>query len=70
MEKIEATYEYLRELSSGTTGSISAPSHLNQDLINLTDKVKAQQGGEIDYEMVMLCLLAYFLPFIPNNFLV
>ena len=53
VEKIEATYKQLQEPSSGASDNISGCCLLNQDLIKLTDKIKLQQGGKLDYEMVI-----------------
>ena len=53
VEKIEATYKQLQEPSSGASDNSSACCVLNQDLIKLTDKIKLQQGGKLDYEMVI-----------------
>ena len=48
VEQIESTYKYLQEHSSRITDSFI----LNQDLVKLADKIKLEQGGKLDYEMV------------------
>lgn len=48
MEQIESTYKYLQEHSSRITDSFI----LNQDLVKLADKIKLEEGGKLDYEMV------------------
>ena len=53
VEKIEATYRHLQEPSSSDSDNISA-CLLNEDLIKLTERIKLQQGGKLDYEMVIL----------------
>ena len=52
MEQIESTYEYLQEHSSRITDEMSDTSILNQDLVKLADKIKLEQGGKLDYDMV------------------
>ena len=52
MEQIEYTYKYLQEHSSHITDKMSDTSILNQDLVKLADKIKLEQGGKLDYEMV------------------
>lgn len=52
VEQIESTYKYLQEQSSRITDKMSDSSILNQDLVKLADKIKLEQGGELDYEMV------------------
>lgn len=52
MEQIESTYKYLQEHSSCITDKMSYRSILNQDLVKLADKIKLEQGGKLDYEMV------------------
>ena len=52
VEQIESTYKYLQEHSSGITDEMSDGSILNQDLVKLADKIKLEQGGKLDYEMV------------------
>lgn len=52
MEQIESTYKYLQEHASRITDKMSDSSILNQDLVKLADKIKLEQGGNLDYEMV------------------
>ena len=53
MEQIESTYKYLQEHSSfPIADKMSDSSLLNQDLVKLADKIKLEQGGKLDYEMV------------------
>lgn len=52
VEQIEYTYKYLQEHSSHITDKMSDTSILNQDLVKLADKIKLEQGGKLDYEMV------------------
>lgn len=52
MEQIESTYKYLQEHSSRIPDKMSDSSILNQDLVKLADKIKVEQGGKLDYEMV------------------
>ena len=52
VEQIEYAYKYLQEHSSHITDKMSDRSILNQDLVKLADKIKLEQGGKLDYEMV------------------
>ena len=52
VEQIESTYKCLQEHSSCITDKMSDGSILNQDLAKLADKIKLEQGGKLDYEMV------------------
>ena len=59
MDKIEATYVYLKGQFSGSSdGKLSDETSpecsLNQDLVKLTDMIKKHKGKEPDYEMVLL----------------
>ncbi len=58
MDKIEATYTNLQEQSSGSNdtklGDKTSPDCcLNQDLVNLAERIKLRKGGKPDYEMVL-----------------
>ena len=64
VDKIEATYTYLKEHSSGNSDSklfdeIPPDCCLNQDLVKLTDGIKQHKEKKLDYEMV-ITLLALF----------
>ena len=67
VDKIEATYTYLKEHSSGSNDSKLVDENppdccLNQDLIKLTDGIKQHKEENLDYEMVIVhsMLLALF----------
>ena len=58
VDKIEATYAYLQEQPSGNKTELffEIPpdcSYLNQDLVNVTEKIKLRKEKKIDYEMVL-----------------
>ena len=58
VDKIEATYAYLQEQPSGNKTELFCEippdcSYLNQDLVNVTEKIKLRKEKKIDYEMVL-----------------
>lgn len=58
MEKIEATYAYLQEQPSGNNTKLFSEippdlNCLNQDLVNVAEKIKLRKEEKIDYEMVL-----------------
>lgn len=54
VEKIEATYAYLQQHSPGIcSDKISVHCLPNQDLVQITERIKLHQGGKLDYEMVI-----------------
>ena len=66
MDKIEATYVYLKDNSSGSndrklSDETSPECCLNQDLVKLIDMIKKHKGAEPDYEMVLLLSFCTYL---------
>lgn len=58
MDKIEATYTFLKEEQSGSNDTklndeMSPDCCLNQDLVRLAERIKLRKGGKPDYEMVL-----------------
>ncbi|XP_068724496.1 UPF0489 protein C5orf22-like isoform X2 [Montipora capricornis] len=54
IREIEATIQYLQTVSSSCNDNavMSGDSWLNHDLIKLTEKIKLQKGGMLDFEML------------------
>ena len=58
MDNIEATYAYLQEQPSGNKTKLFSEippdcNCLNQDLVNVIEKIKLRKEEKIDYEMVL-----------------
>ena len=59
MDKIEVTYAYLQEQPSGNNTKLFSETPpdcncFNQDLVNVTEKIKLRKEEKIDYEMVLI----------------
>lgn len=65
VDKIEVTYTYLQEQSSGSNDpklndEMSDPDCcLNQDLVKLAGRIKLRKGEKPDYEMVLILLVLF-----------